>query len=91
MTTPDIASCHCGSGLDPDIREDSNNAFSFGVWVECPTCRHASPRTWICFEQADCELELVAAQTEAIRAWNRIQAAVTTLNHLTTYASEVPA
>lgn len=88
MSAPDISPCQCGSRLAPTLRDSSGSvesvAFStLGVWVACPLCEMAGPRTWVCLDGDFPDAELAEAQAESARDWNRIAAAVSTIHHLT--------
>lgn len=91
MSAPDLNPCLCGARLAPRLTESLSGfgSFSLGVWVMCPTCDMAGPRTFACLESdIDCEREILEAQAEAARTWNRIMAACSTLDHLTNDGSD---
>jgi hypothetical protein len=51
-------------------------------------CQMAGPRTYICLDGPGVDHEFDTAQDDAIRAWNRIAAACSTIDHLTQDGSQ---
>ena len=84
MNAPDLNPCPCcDTRLAPVLTDTANDQhrMSFGVWVMCPGCEMAGPRTWLAFAELG-DLELADAQAEAARRWNAIAASVSTIEHL---------
>jgi len=85
VSAPDLNPCACcRTSMAPTLTDTATSGgrrLAFGVWVMCPSCEAAGPRTWVAFEDLE-EAEMAAAQSAAAQAWNRIQAAVRTVGDM---------